>query len=190
MEAESAKGGAEMISKKEGTIIQPREVFIGDLNAAVTLTEFADYESKAAVEVHAWVKDILHTYEGKLKFCFRHFPLRQRHQKAQKAAEAAVAAAQEGKFWEMHEMLLQNSRNLGTISLKSYAKAIGTINKRFLDELISGKYAWTVQDDLDEGIRLGIKEIPAFFLNSQKLEGIVTKEILYEKVEEAIRHSS
>jgi protein-disulfide isomerase len=82
MEVGSAKRAAEMIIKKEGTIIQPREVFIGDLNAAVTLTEFADYESKAAVEAHAWVKDILRAYEGKLRFCFRHFPLRQRHQKA------------------------------------------------------------------------------------------------------------
>src|SRR4051812_28179101 len=109
-----------MMSKKDNVIIGPKEIFVGNPAAMVTLMEFADYEAEATAKAHTVVKEILQTFDGKLRFNFRHFPLRHKHQKAQKAAEASVAAAQEGKFWEMHEILLQHRRNLGTISLKSY----------------------------------------------------------------------
>ncbi|MCW3107180.1 MAG: oxidoreductase [Segetibacter sp.] len=128
------------------------------------------------------VKDILETYDGKVKFSFRHFPLVKFHQKAHKAAEAAIGAAQEGtqegKFMEMHEVLLNDRRNLGTISLKSYAREVGVTNKAFLDNLINSKFGWFVQDDLKEGIRLGVEEIPAFFINGKKLKAPVTIENL------------
>ena len=172
-----------MSAKSVSEIIQPRDVFIGAMDAVVTLTEFADYETQAASQAHEVVKEILRLYKGKVRFSFRHFPLRSRHQKAQKAAEAAVAAAQEGKFLAMHETLLKNRRNLGTISLKSYAKEVDITNKNFLDQLIKGTYAWSVQDDLDEGLRLGVREIPAVFINGEKLEGPVTVENISEKIE-------
>ena len=168
-----------MIGKKEeAPIIEPKDIFIGNPKAPVTLMEFADYETEAASKAHAMVKQILETYAGKVKFSFRHFPLVKVHQKAHKAAEAAIGAAQEGKFMEMHEVLLDNRWNLGTISLKSYAREVGVTNKAFLDNLINSKFGWFVQDDLKEGIRLGVEEIPAFFINGKKLKGPVTIENL------------
>lgn len=152
-------------------VIEPKDVFTGSATAPITLMEFGDYESEACVKAHEVVKQILEAYDGKVKFVFRHFPLTRIHQKAHKAAEAAIAAAQEGKFWEMHEELFANRRNLGVISLKSYAKEIGTTNKRFLDDLINGTYGWNVQADLMEGLEKGVRDIPAFFINNQKVEG-------------------
>lgn len=152
-------------------VIEPKDVFTGSASAPVTIMEFGDYESEACAKAHEVVKQLLETYEGKVKFVFRHFPLTKIHQKAHKAAEAAIAAAQEGKFWEMHEELFANRRNLGVISLKSYAKEIGTTNKRFLDDLINGTYGWNVQGDLMEGLEKGVRDIPAFFINNQKVEG-------------------
>jgi protein-disulfide isomerase len=182
--ARQRKGVA--MKKSETAIIEPKDIFLGAADAPVALLEFADYETESAATVHAWIKELLFLYEGKLRYSFRHFPLRHIHQKAQKAAEAAVAAAQEGKFWEMHEMLLQNRRALGVISLKAYAKEIGVRNKRFLDQLLNGTYGWSVQDDLDEGLRMGVTQVPTFFINGEKLEGPVTKEDLRAKLEEAI----
>jgi protein-disulfide isomerase len=152
-------------------VIEPKDVFTGSASAPITLMEFGDYESEACAKAHEVVKQVLEAYDGKVKFVFRHFPLTRIHQKAHKAAEAAIAAAQEGKFWEMHEELFANRRNLGVISLKSYAKEIGTTNKRFLDELINGTYGWNVQADLMEGLEKGVRDIPAFFINNQKVEG-------------------
>ena len=164
-------------------VIEPRDVFIGDPLAPVTLMEFGDYESEACAKAHDVVKQLLEAYGGKVKFVFRHFPLTKIHQKAHKAAEAAIAAAQEGKFWEMHEELFANRRNLGVISLKSYAKEIGTTNKRFLDDLINGTYGWNVQGDLMEGLEKGVRDIPAFFVNNQKVEGVPSFKNLSKAIE-------
>jgi len=164
-------------------VIEPKDVITGDTMAPVTIMEFGDYESEACAKAHEVVKQLLESYNGKVKFIFRHFPLTRIHQKAHKAAEAAIAAAQEGKFWEMHSALFANRRNLGVISLKSYAKEIGTTNKRFLDELINGTYGWHVQGDLMEGLEKGVRDIPTFFINDQKVEGEPTFKNLSKAIE-------
>lgn len=176
-----------MFNKNEIPIIPSKDVFVGNANAPVTLVEFGDYESEACVKAHTVVKEILETYEGKVKFNFRHFPLLKIHQKAHKAAEAAIGAAQDHKFWEMHEILLANRRNLGTISLKSYAKEAGVTNKNFLNDLINGVYGWYVQDDLKEGIDLGVKDIPVFFINGTKVEGEITVKNLSSQIDAVLK---
>lgn len=176
-----------MPNKKEDTIIEPKDVIIGNPDALVTIMLFIDYESEKSAQAHEAVKKIMTEYDGEVNFNFRHFPLMRIHQKALKAAEAAIGAAQEGKFFEMHEMMIYNRKSLGTISLKSYAKEIGIINKSFLNNLINGKYGLFVQDDLKYGIELGIKEVPVFFINGEKLEGNVTMELLSNKINEALK---
>lgn len=119
-----------MLNRNE-TIIESKDVIIGNPEAKVTIMEFIDYESRKCVEANEIVKKIMADFAGNARLNFRHFPLMRIHQKALKAAEAAVAAAQEGKFLEMHEMLFANQKHLGIISLKSYAKEIGITNKSF-----------------------------------------------------------
>jgi len=177
-----------MINKKEeAAVILPKDVITGNAKAPVTIMEFGDYESDACAKAHTVVKEVLAIYGSQVNFIFRHFPLLKIHQKAHKAAEAAIAAAQEGKFWEMHVILFLNRRNLGTISLKSYAKEIGITNKDFLNDLINGKYGWNVQDDLTEGIQLGVTDVPAFFINKQRLEGSVTVESFKKNIDAALK---
>jgi protein-disulfide isomerase len=90
-----------MAFKKEiEIIIEPKDVFVGDEDAPVTLMEFGEYESEACAKANEVVKQLLEEYDGKIKFNFRHFPQTKIHQRSLKASEAAVAAVQEGKFWE------------------------------------------------------------------------------------------
>lgn len=176
-----------MFNKNEIPVIPSKDVFVGNADAPVTLVEFGDYESEACVKAHVVVKEILELYKDKVKFNFRHFPLLKIHQRAHKAAEAAIGAAQDNKFWEMHEILLANRRNLGTISLKSYAKEAGVNNKNFLSDLINGTFGWYVQDDLKEGINLGVKDIPVFFVNGARVEGDVSVKNLSAQIEAALK---
>ena len=133
-----------MHRKEEIPVIEPKDIIIGNADAPVTLTEFIDYESEKCVKAHELVKEMMETFNGKVNFNFRHFPLVKIHQRAHKAAEAAIGAAQEGKLLEMHEMLLKNRRHLGTVTLKLYAREIGVTNKAFLNDLINSKYGWFV----------------------------------------------
>ena len=176
-----------MYKKEEIPVIEPKNIIIGNVDAPVTITEFIDYESESCAKAHEVVKKIMLDFDKKVNFNFRHFPLVKIHQRAHKAAEAAIGAAQEGKFLEMHEMLLNNRRHLGTITLKSYAKEIGITNKSFLNDLINSKYGWFVQDDLKDGIELGVTEVPAFFINGEKLEGNISVKSLTDFINDALK---
>ena len=177
-----------MAFKKEiEVIIEPKDVFVGDEDAPVTLMEFGEYESEACAKANEVVKQLLEEYEGKIKFNFRHFPQTKIHQRALKASEAAVAAVQDGKFWEMHNILFQNRRQLGTVSLKLHSREAGISNKKFLEDLVNGKYGWQVQDDLKEGIDRGVKDVPTFFINEELLTGKPNFENLSKMVDAALK---
>jgi protein-disulfide isomerase len=175
--------------KDDVIIIEPKEMFVGKMDAPVTLMEFGEYESEECAKVNEVVKQLLEEYEGKIRFQFRHFPLTLIHQRSLKASESAVAAGQEGKFWEMHNVLFANRRNLGTTSLKLHSKEAGVKNKKFLDELVNGVYGWQVQDDLKEGINRGVKDIPAFFINDVPFTGKPTFANLSSAIDIAIKKS-
>jgi protein-disulfide isomerase len=177
-----------MAFKKEiEEIIEPKDIFVGKKDAPVTLMEFGEYENEDCAKANEVVKQLLEEYEGKIRFNFRHFPLTLIHQRSMKAGEAAVAAAQEGKFWEMHNILFNNRRSLGTTSLKLHSKEAGVNNKKFLDDLVNGVYGWQVQDDLKEGIDRGVKDIPAFFINGERFVGKPTFANLSSAIDSALK---
>ncbi len=168
-------------------IIPPKDIYVGNPDAAVTLMEFGDYESEDCAKVNEVVKKLLEEFDGKIRFQFRHFPLTKIHQRAMKAGEASVGASQAGKFWEMHNILFENRRQLGTTSLKLYSKEAGVINKHFLDDLINSTYGWHVRNDLNEGIDLGVREVPAFFVNDEMFTGKPTFENLSKDINSALK---
>jgi protein-disulfide isomerase len=177
-----------MAFKKEVLeIIEPKDVFVGNPKAEVTLEEFGEYESEACAKANEVVKKLLTDYDGKIRFNFRHFPLTHIHQRSLKAGEAAVATAQEGKFWEMHNILFANRRNLGTTSLKLHSKEAGVSSKRFLDDLVNAVYGWQVQGDIKEGRERGVKDVPTFFVNGQKVTGKPTYEELKKAIDTALK---
>jgi protein-disulfide isomerase len=179
-----------MAFKKEVVeIIEPKDVFVGNPEAPVTLMEFGEYESEACAKANEVVKQLLETYEGKIRFNFRHFPLTRIHQRALKAAEAAVATAQDGKFWEMHNILFANRRNLGTTSLKLHSKEAGVNNKHFLDDLVNAMYGWQVQGDLRNGLDRGVKDVPTFFINDVLFTGKPNYADLSKAIEEALKQA-
>lgn len=168
-------------------VIPTKKITVGNEDAPITLMEFGDYESVECAKANEVVKAILDAYPQEVKFMFRHFPLLKFHQKAHKAAEASLAAAQEGKFWEMHNELFANRHSLGTISLKGHARDVGVKSKKFLEDLINGFYGIYVQDDLKEGMRMGVKNVPTFFVNGKLVEGEPTYKNIATCIEEVLK---
>lgn len=168
-------------------VIPSKKIVVGDPKAPVSLVEFGDYESEACAKAHEVVKAVLEAFPNEVKFVFRHFPLLKIHQKAHKAAEASLAAAQEGKFWEMHNELFANRHSLGVISLKGHARDVGVKSKKFLEELINGHYGVYVQDDLKEGLELGVTTVPSFFINGKRFEQEPTLKNLSNYIKELLQ---
>lgn len=152
---------------KNKEILPTKSIWIGEPDAPVSLVLYGDYESEECAKVHRIIVKLLEEYDRKLKFSYRHFPLTQIHQHAHKAAEAAVAAAQEGKFWPMHNLIFAHHRRLGAISLREYAREAGVTSKNFLPDLVESKYGWTVRADLLEGLEKGVRNVPTIFINDR-----------------------
>ena len=177
------------LQKEVVIIIKPTEMWVGNEKASVTLMEWGEYESEECAKANEVVKQILEKYGDKIRFQFRHFPLTKIHQRSLKASESAVAAGQTGKFWEMHNILFQNRRNLGTTSLKLYSREAGISDKNFLDNLVNGTYGWQVQDDIKEGIGRGVKELPYFLSMMKWLTLKPTFENLSKAIDSALKKS-
>ena len=170
-------------------IIPTKDIWVGNTKAPVKLVMYGDYESEACAKANEVVNLLMEKYEDKLQFNFRHFPLTRIHQRAQKAAEASIGAAQEGKFWDMHNILFAHRRNLGTISLKGYAKEIGVTDKNFLTKLVDSVYGWSVRADLLEGANKGIKDVPFFYINGEVYKGAVNLAAFSKTIDEIIKSS-
>ena len=172
---------------KEVEIIPTKNIFVGDVNAPVTLVQYGDYESEACAKANEVIDKLLKQFDGKMRFNFRHFPLTKIHPYAMKAAEASLGAAQEGKFWEMHNAIFAHRRRLGAISLREYAKDVGVVSKKFLDHLVDSTYGWQVRSDLLEGLEKGVRDVPAFFINGELFTGKPTFDNLSKGIEAALK---
>lgn len=170
-------------------IIPSKSIYVGKKDAPVTVVMYGDYEDEATAKANEAVKKLIENYPEEVRFTYRHFPQTQVHQKAMKAAEASLAAAQEGKFWEMHNRLFERRRHLGTVSLKEYAREVGVTNKKFLDELVSSKYSWNVREDQMEAWDKGLRSVPALFINGEPLTGTPKYENLKKMVEEQLKRA-
>jgi len=140
--------------------------FKGDKNAKLTLIEFSDYQcpfcSRHVQQTLPQLdKDYIKT--GKVKYVFFDFPL-DFHKNAFKAAEAADCAGEQGKFWQMHDLLFANQKALEPTDLTNYAKELKLDTSKFQKCLDSGKYANEVKKDIEIGQKAGVTGTPSFFL--------------------------
>lgn len=147
---------------------------MGRADAPVTLIEFSDYQCPFCRRffdqtLPAIKKEYVDT--GKVRYVFRDFPLDQIHPQARKAAEAARCAGDQGKYWEMHDLLFQNQRDLAVPKLKEYAAGMKLDAGRFATCLDGAKFGGGVQKDVDEGASVGVRGTPAFFVGRSRGAG-------------------
>lgn len=138
---------------------------LGRPDAPVTLVEFSDYQCPFcqrffATTLPALKKDYIDT--GKVRYVFRDFPLDQIHPQARKAAEAAHCAGEQGKYWEMHDVLFGNQQALEPPKLSEHARTLGLDGGRFDECLTSGKHAARVSQGLTDGLATGVQGTPGF----------------------------
>jgi protein-disulfide isomerase len=118
------------------------------------------------------VAKVLDKYKGKVRFGFRDFPLRQIHPQAEQAAEASRCAADQGKFWEYHDLLYSNQPRLDSDSLREHARSAGLDPERFGTCLASGKFVAPIESDLQAGVVAGVSATPTFYINGVPLVGV------------------
>ncbi len=166
LEATPAEGPPDL-----SRLIRPGSHAIGPADAPVTVVEFGDFQCPSCIIAETTNEEIRERFPKKVRFIFREFPLAKFHQFAGKAAEAAECAADQDKFWPMHDRLYAANGELAVVQLKYYAQDIGLDTAKFNTCLDSGATLPRVQQDIDDGKALAVNATPTFFVNQQKHVG-------------------
>ena len=149
------------------------DAVLGDKDAPVTIIEWSDFECPFCARFYAeTLGQIEEQYikTGKVKLIYKDFPL-SFHPQAQKAAEASECAADQEKFWEMHDLLFEKGVQGGVASFKQFAKELSLNSAKFDNCLDSGEKAGEVQKDMADGGKSGIQGTPGFLINGELVSG-------------------
>jgi protein-disulfide isomerase len=132
------------------------------------------------------VQKIEEEYKNDVRIVFKHNPL-SFHNRAEAAALAAEAAGKQGKFWPMHDLLFQNSKDLTDENFKKWAKEIKLDVKQFEQDLQDPELKKRVKDQQNQGMKLGARGTPAFFINGRFLSGAQPFERFKTIIDEEIK---
>ena len=157
--------------------------------ALVTLVEYGDFECPYCGLAEAAVRDLIREF-GELRFVFRHLPLTEVHPHAQLAAEGTEAAASQGKFWEMHDMLMDHQGALTARDLVGYAAGLGLDTDKFATDLRRHSGAAKIAEDIDSADLATVSGTPTFFINGTRYHGAFDPAALEDAVRAARQHAA
>ena len=166
-------------------VTEERDHIQGPAGARVTLVQYGDYECPYCGAAYPIIKEVQARMGGKLRFVFRNFPIVTSHPHAEQAAEAAEAAANQGSFWQMHDLLYENQRRLRDHDLHAYAEQLGLDVELFDKELAEHVHAERVHEDFMSGVRSGVNGTPTFYINGARHDDSYEIETLLAALERA-----
>lgn len=144
--------------------------FKGPAEAKVSIIEFSDFECPYCSKGKQILEEVLAAYPKDVKVYFKNLPL-PFHKEAAPAARAAYAAHKQGKFWEMHDSLFANQRNLGADFYLEQAKSLGLDIEKFKSDMASEEASKVIKEDEELARKHGIQGTPAFFVNGVLVRG-------------------
>jgi protein-disulfide isomerase len=178
-------GVTEAILDLSDDVNPSRDHVRGPDDAPVTLVEYGDYQCPYCGQAEVVIRSLLDSFGDDLRYVWRHLPLNDVHPNAQIAAEAAEAAGAQGRFWEMHDRLLDNQDQLMPTDLARHANDVGLDMHRFWDDLRRRDYAERVGEDVASADMSGVAGTPTFFINGARHQGAYDIDTLAEAVRRA-----
>ncbi|MCH7978567.1 MAG: thioredoxin domain-containing protein [Acidobacteria bacterium] len=155
----------------------------GNPGAVITIVEFSDFQCPFCLRAYMTIKGILAKYDGKVKLAYRDLPLQPIQPGAHGSAEASRCAGAQGKFWEYHDLLFENQDFFGDDEFREYAEILQLDTKQFTTCLESGKFQSQIQEDFQEGVRMGITGTPFFYINGIPVNGAQPAAVFEEIIE-------
>lgn len=147
------------------------QIASGPADAPVTLLWFSDLQSELSLKATLQVRQLMNAHSGKIRLVFKNRPL-ETHPGAMRLHEAAMAANAQGKFWQMHDLIIASPRKDDEQTLLSYASRLGLDINRFQNELRNHTYLSAIQEDMTEAQEMKVLGSPVFFINGTRLDGL------------------
>jgi len=155
--------------------ITNQDITTGPKDAKVTLIEYADFQCPACGAYHPIVKQLLKDFNGKILFVYRFFPLTTVHKNAFASASVAYAALQQGKFWEMHDMLFEHQSDWAEVIdptniFLGFAKSLGLDVTKLQSDMQAQSTKDFINTEANAGTAIGINATPTFFINGKSIQ--------------------
>ena len=143
----------------------------GPANALVTIVEFSDYQCPFCSRAHNTITQLEKEYEGKIRVVMKQHPL-DFHPRAKPASLAALAAGEQGKYWEMHNLLFANQQGgLEDSNFEQYAQQLGLNIEKWKADMQLPKFQAQIAKETALAMQVGATGTPAFYINGRKLTG-------------------
>jgi protein-disulfide isomerase len=162
--------------------------FRGPEDAPITIVEFSDFQCPFCSRVHPTLQRLLAAYPDQVRLVFKHNPLPM-HPDAPLAHRASIAADQQGRFWEMHDKIFTNIRDLSRPTLIEHARDLELDVPRFVRDLDSAEMIAQLDRDIAESARLGITGTPTFLINGSLVSGAQPYENFQSLVERELQRA-
>jgi Na+/H+ antiporter NhaA len=167
--ARALLGDADQLIDLTDPVDPTRDHIRGPAEASVTLVEYGDLQCPYCGRAEPIVRELL--TDTDLRYVWRHLPLTDVHPQAQLAAEASEAASAQGRFWEMHDLMLTKQDHLKIVDLLGYARDLGLDTDQFHEDVTSHAFADRVAQDVESADLSGVSGTPTFFVNGQRHYG-------------------
>ncbi|MCX5680698.1 MAG: thioredoxin domain-containing protein [Candidatus Omnitrophica bacterium] len=153
----------------------------GDLKGKVTLVEFSDFQCPYSKAFHSIFLSAANSYSSGVKFVFKNFPL-SFHPQARPAAKALLAAKEQGKYWEMMELLFANADNLSETKFIELAGMLKLDIKRFAKDLKEkdGQWEKLIEADIVSAKKAEVMGTPTFYLNGKRTQARTAEDLKKE----------
>ncbi len=157
----------------------------GPDNAPVTIVEFSDYQCRFCLSVHPTLKKILENYPDQVRLVYRHFAI-PGHTRAKPAAHAAECAGAQGKFWEYHDAIFENTSALADADLEKFAKAAKLDVPEYRRCMKENRFAKKIEQDFADAEASGVQGTPTFVINGRILTGAKPYKTFEKIIEEEL----
>ena len=141
----------------------------GNKSAPITVVEFSDFQCPYCARFSPTIDQVLKAYPNDVKFVYKDFPL-SFHKQAKNAAKAARAAGEQGKFWEMHDLIFEKYATVNEVMFKEFATKLNLDMNKFLADFNSSKYDNLIQQDINLGRQSGVTGTPTLYMNGKRMQ--------------------
>jgi Na+/H+ antiporter NhaA len=184
-------GSAQQIVDLAVPVDPERDHIRGPAECEITLLEYGDLECPYCGRAEPAIRELLQDF-GELRYVWRHLPLNDVHPHAQLAAEASEAAGAQGRFWEMHDLMLAHQDALTLRPIMDYARQLELDLDLFRMHLKKRKGAGHIAEDVESADRSGVSGTPSFFINGHRYQGAydvdsLTKQVKLARAREKLR---
>jgi len=166
--------------------INENDLVLGNPDAPVKVFEFSDFQCPYCAMFHEVMHQIVDEYDGQVVWVYKQFPIAS-HPLGMPGAIATECANEQGKFWEMSDMIFANQDTLTEASFEEYAEELGLNLEAYQSCVADERYYEKILTDYNLGVENGVRGTPTNFVNNEMVPGAVPYENMKAIIDELLQ---